>query len=317
MSITIGAAALSAANSSVTLRASPASVGPNGGTVELIASLASEDGQPLEGVLVTFNTDQGSLGSTTAVSNSNGEARTTLTTSQQTIVTATAGAKTSSNLTITMRAGPAVTIACATVAAGGSCSSVPATGSNNNATVVFTVTRATGSSALRTATLDFGDGTSQELGTLAGGAATVPHTYGGSETSNSRSYTATVLATDINGESTSPSVTVLVTPRPTPTPLSVRLTAAKEPVTSNGQRWTFTATVTGGGEGTTNAPIESYRWNFGDGTAEVTTSFPEVAHIYVNDNLNDPQQRSVTVTARTQDGRTAVGRTEILVDARP
>jgi len=312
--IVIGAAAVE----TVTVRANPGSVGPNGGTIELIASVVGTNGQPVESVIVTFNADQGSLGSTTAVTNASGEARTTLTTSQQTVVTATAGIKTSSNLTIAARPGPIVSIACVPAAGGTNCNAVQASTANNTATVSFTVTRATGSSALRAATLDFGDGTSQALGNLAGGTATVTHTYNGSDTSNPRSYTATVLATDINGESASVSISVVVTPRATPTPLSVRLVVTtKETATSNGQRFTFTATVTGGGEGTTNAPIESYRWDFGDGTPEVTTSSNETAHIYENDNENDPQRRTVTVTARTQDGRTAVGRTEILVDPKP
>ena len=311
VSITIGAAAVN----TVTVRANPSSIGPNGGTVELIATVVGENGQPLEGLVVSFNTDQGSLGSTTGVTNSSGEARTTLTTSQQSIVTATAGTKTSSNLTITSRAAPAVTITCATIVSGGTCSSVQATGSNNNATVVFTVTKASGSSALRSATLDFGDGTSQALGTLAGGAATVPHTYAGSDTSNPRSYTATVLATDINGELTTASVTVLVTPRATPTPISVAVDGTGGTATASGQRWTFTATVTGGGEGGSgNATIQRYDWDFGDGDT-ATTSSNTTAHIY--DTEVTEQRRIVTVTVRTQDGRTATGRTEILVSKFP
>jgi hypothetical protein len=315
--ITIGAAAVN----TVTVRANPSSIGPNGGTVELIATVVGENGQQLEGVVVTFNADQGSLGSTTAVTNSSGEARTTLTTSQQTIVTATAGTKTSSNLTLTARAGPAVTITCATVATGGTCSSVPATGSNNNATVVFTVTKATGSASLRSATLDFGDGTSQALGTLAGGAATVPHTYAGSDTSNPRSYTATVLATDINGESTSPSVTVLVTPRVL-TPIAVNFTTASCPSTERTQltaRCTFEAAATGGGEGGTgNANIQSYSWDFGDGQTTTTTG-SRTSHVYDRGSAADPltQRREVTVTARTADGRSGTAREEIIVQYSP
>ena len=171
IAITVGAAAVE----TVTLRASPGSIGPNGGTVTLIASVVGASGQPVEGVLVTFNTDQGSLGSTTAVTNASGEARTTLTASQQAKVTATAGVKTSSEVTIGTRAGPAVTIECATVATGGTCSSVQATTANNTATVIFTVTKGTASASLRSATIDFGDGTSQALGTLAGGPARVTH----------------------------------------------------------------------------------------------------------------------------------------------
>jgi hypothetical protein len=297
--ITIGAAAVN----TVTVRANPGSIGPNGGTVELIATVVGENGQPVESVIVTFNADQGSLGSATAVTNAGGEARTTLTTSQQTVVTATAGTKTSSNLTIAARAGPIVTITCATVTAGGTCSGVQATTANNTATVVFTVTRPAGSAALRAATIDFGDGTSQALGNLAGGTATVTHTYNGSDTSNPRSYTATVLATDINGESGSVSVTVIVTPRATPTPINVNLTAVAD--TTNHHRWTFTATAT---DGTAPASVQSYTWDFDDDTGEVTTSGNITSHVYTDDGI-----MVVTVTVRTTDGRTGVGRTEIRV----
>ncbi len=235
--ITIGAAAVNA----VTVRANPGSVGPNGGTVELIASVVGENGQLLDGVLVTFNADQGSLGQTTAITNSSGEARTTLTTSQQTIVSANAGTKTSANLTITSRAGPIVTIACAPSAGTGNCAAIQPSTANNTATVIFTVTKPTGSSVLRAATLDFGDGTSQSLGNLAGGTLTVTHTYEGPSDTTNRTYTATVLATDINGESAAVSTTVIVTPR---SPLNVRLTAAPTVVPGVGATVTFTADVT-------------------------------------------------------------------------
>ena len=308
--ITIGAAAVN----TVTLRASPGTVGPNGGTVQLIATVVDENGQAVEGVLVTFNADQGSLGSTTAITNSSGEARTTLTTSQQAVVSATAGTKTSSNVTVGARAGPIVSITCATVPSGGTCSGVVPT-SNNTATVAFTVTRpATGSSVLRSATLDFGDGTSQALGNLAGGSVTVTHTYNGSDTSNPRPYTATVLATDINGESTSASVTVLVLPRTT-TAIAVNLTAAEASKTQLTARWTFTADATGGGEGGTgNANITSYSWDFGDGETATTTG-NRTSHVYDRNSAADPQteRRTVSVTARTADGRSGKAQEDIIV----
>jgi adhesin/invasin len=310
--ITIGAAAVE----TVTVRATPGSIGPNGGTVQLIATVVGTNGQPVEGVTVTFTADQGSLASTTAVTNTSGEARTTLTTSQQTVVTATAGTKTSSNLTIAARAGPIVSITCAPATGTGNCAAIQASISNNTATVIFTVTRPTGSSALRSAVLDFGDGTSQALGNLAGGTTTVTHTYNGSDTSNPRAYTATVLATDINGETASVSISVVVTPRPTPTPINVAITAASQGnATVSGQQWNFTANVTGGGEsGTGNAAVERYDWDFGDGDT-ATTSGATTSHVY--DAEATEQRRIVTVTIRTQDGRTATGRTEILVDSFP
>ena len=314
--ITIGAAAVN----TVTVRASPGSIGPNGGTVELIANVVGENGQPLENVLVTFNTDQGSLESTTALTNANGEARTTLTVSQEASVSATAGIKTSTALKVTVRPGPIVTIACAVGAS--NCTNVQASVTTNTATVLFTVTRPSTSSTLRTAVLDFGDGSSENLGNLAGVpggtglSATVSHTYRGPSSSLPQTYTARVQATDINGESGSASTTVIITPRPTPTPISVKVTPETPgSATASGQRWEFTADVTGGGEsGTGNATVERYDWDFGDGDT-ATTSAATTAHIY--DTEATEQRRVVTVTIRTPDGRTATGRTEILVSKFP
>lgn len=309
--ITVGAAAVN----TVTLRANPGSVGPQGGTVELIATVVGENGQPLQGIGVTFNADQGSLSATHVTTGSGGEARTRLTTSQQTVVSATAGTKTSSSVTVTTRSGPIVSISCAPASGTGNCAAVQANASSNTATVLFTVTRPTGSSTLRSATIDFGDGSSQSLGNLAGGTATVTHTYTGPSGSTAVAYTATVQAIDINGEFSAASTTVIITPKPTLTPINVALTASSETATANGQRWTFTATVTGGGEGGTgNANIQSYRWDFGDGESATTTG-NTTAHVY--DTEDEEQRFTVTVTARTADGREATGRTEILVDDRP
>jgi PKD repeat protein len=173
--------------------------------------------------------------------------------------------------------------------------------------VVFTITRPTGSSTLRTATIDFGDGSSQSLGNLAGGTATVTHTYAGPSDTTPVSYTATVQATDVNGESAAVSTSVNVTPKPIISPISVTI-ADSCGTTATNRRCTFTATVTGGGEGTTNAPIQSFTWDFGDGSDDVTTSGNITAHVY-----SAAGTYTVTVTVRTVDGRTATGRTQILL----
>jgi hypothetical protein len=298
--ITVGAAAVN----TVTLRANPASVPPTGGTVQLIAAVVSEGGQPLQGILVTFSADQGALSNPNAITNASGEASTQLTTTQQAVVSATAGTKTSSNVTVAVRSGPIVTITCAPASGTGNCAAVPASGASNTATVVFTVTRPTGSSTLRTATIDFGDGSSQNLGNLAGGTATVTHTYAGPSSSTPSTYTATVEAVDVNGETAAVSTTVIITPR---SPISVSITDSCGTTALN-RRCTFTATVTGGGEGTTTAPIQSYTWDFGDGSDEVTTSGNTTAHVYTAAGTY-----TVTVTVRTVDGRTAIGRTQILL----
>jgi adhesin/invasin len=308
--ITVGAAAIN----SVTLRANPGSVGPGGGTVELIAAVVGEGGQPIPGVAVTFSTDQGVLGGSNMVTDSGGEARTTLTTTQQAVVSASAGTKTSGSVTVGVRSGPIVTISCAPASGGGNCAAVQAAQTTNTATVVFTITRPSGSSTLRSAVIEFGDGTSQGLGNLAGGTATVTHTYNGPSGTVPVAYTATVLSVDVNGESASVATTVTVTPKPPLTPISVTITAAGGTATAAGQAWTLTANVSGGGEGTANAPIESYSWDFGDGQS-ATTSGSATAHVYQTGLL--PQRFTISVTVRTPDGRTANGRTEIVVSSFP
>jgi PKD repeat protein len=166
---------------------------------------------------------------------------------------------------------------------------------------------------LRAATIDFGDGTTQSLGNLAGGNITVTHTYSGPSDSSPRNYTATVIATDINGETATSSIPVVITPRNT-TPIAVTLTATAGTRTQLTERWTFTAEATGGGEGGTgNASITSYEWDFGDGSTSTTTG-RSTSHVYER-NLADPQtqRRTVTVTARTGDGRSGTAREEIIV----
>jgi hypothetical protein len=305
--ITIGAAAIN----TITLRANPGNVGPAGGTVTLVASVVTESGLGVSGVPVTFNTDGGTLAASTVTTDSAGEARTTLTTNRQTVVSATSGTKTSGNVTITVRSGPILTFTCAPASGTGNCAAVQA-GANNTATVVFTIARATDSSGLRTATIDFGDGTSQSLGSL-GSSTTISHTYAGPTSTTPRTYTAVVQATDINGETTSATVTVTVTARAERTPINVALASSCDTATTAGQRCTFTATATGGGEGGTgNANIESYTWDFGDDTDDVTTSGNVTSHVYSADGTY-----VVVVTARTQDGRTATGRTEVLINVLP
>ena len=95
--------------------------------------------------------------------------------------------------------------------------------------------------------------------------------------------------------------------KPIISPISVTITDSCGTTATN-RRCTFTATVTGGGEGTTNAPIQSFTWDFGDGSDDVTTSGNITAHV-----LSAAGTFTVTVTVRTVDGRTATGRTQILL----
>jgi hypothetical protein len=288
--------------STVTLRAIPGSVGPSGGTVELLATVVGDVGQPLEDVLVTFSADQGSLASAGVRTNSSGEARTTLTTTQQTVVSATAGTKSSSNLTIAARVGPNVSLSCASGSS--TCSAVQATGSNNTATVLFTITRASTSTVLRSATLDFGDSSSQSLGILTGGTATASHVYTGPTGTTARAYTATVQATDVNGDTASVSTVVTITPRQ---PLAVTFTAtAAAAVSTMGQSVAFVATVTPTGDAGANL-VSEYDWDFGDGFSQ-SASGANVTHVYRSNGVY-----TVRLTVRTTDGRSATVRLDVIV----
>jgi PKD repeat protein len=83
----------------------------------------------------------------------------------------------------------------------------------------------------------------------------------------------------------------------------VNLTAVVD--STNHHRWTFTATAT---EGTATPSVVSYTWDFGDDTGEVRTSGNITSHVYTDDGI-----MIVTVTVRTADNRTGVGRAEIRV----
>jgi PKD repeat protein len=166
-------------------------------------------------------------------------------------------------------------------------------------TVTFTAGRGTttGAAAITSARLDFGDGTSTSLGNLSS-TTTVNHIY-----TDDGTHTATLVATDSNGETTTASVTVIITDRP---PLSVTFAAAA--VTGTPARWTFTATPLEG-SADAKAKVTSYTWDFGDDSDEVTTSGNATSHVYTTEGT-----KVVTVTIRTQDGRTATAREEIIVD---
>jgi PKD repeat protein len=156
---------------------------------------------------------------------------------------------------------------------------------------------------LRAATIDFGDGTSQSLGNLAGGTLTATHTYEGPSGTTNRTYTATVLANDINGESAAVSTTVVLTPRSRQLNVAVTATPGTA-VIGVGQPVNFEATVTpttGGAD-----MVQTYRWQFGDGTEEETTS-NRITHVYKANGVN-----TVTVTVTTTDGRTASATTQFI-----
>ncbi len=285
--ISVGAAGAN----KITVSANPASVSPNGGSATITATVLDTNGGGLAGVPVTFSSDQGVVAPSIATTDASGQARTTLTSSVDTVVTATAGTQ-SATVTLKARSGPGLTITCAVASGTGTtCASVQANSSTNTATLSFTVSKGTGSSNLQSATINFGDGTTQALGNLSGGSVTVSHSY------TPGSYTPTVTATDVNGESASTSTSVTVTPRGQ---LAVDLAVSPGDSSSHPVTETFTATVT-------NGDGVKYDWDFGDGTT-VSTTTNKTTHVY-----SQPNNYTASVTVTTSDNRTGVGRVEFNV----
>ena len=260
----------SGAVDTVTVRANPAVVSANGGTVNVTALVVGPNGRLLEGIRVSFSASRGTLSSTTALTDANGEASVTLTTNADTDITATAGSKTSAVVKVTAQPGPAVSLACAGGAAPGNCTSV-----SPGQPVTFTAQKVQGSSNLSSATLDFGDGNSVSLGNLSS-SAIVAHVY-----TQAGTYTARLSATDVNSESTSATQVVLVQASAT---ITLALQKALLVVDA-------TATVVG-------VAVTQYTWTWEAGSTENTTVNTN-QHTYATAGT-----KTVSVTATLVDGRT-------------
>ena len=292
--ITVGTAAVTKI-----VVASSGTVSPSGGSVTITATALDTNGAPLPGVPVTFTSDKGSVSPSVVTTDAAGHAATTLTTSETTVVTAASGSQ-SATVTVTPRVGPGITISCAVASAGSgtSCASVQANANTNNVTLTFTVSKGSSSSNLTGTTINFGDGSSQALGNLAGGSATVSHVYAGPSSGNVVGYTAVATATDVNGETSSASTTVTVTARGT---YNVDLAVSPGDSSSHPVTESFTATVN-------NGDASKFTWDFGDGSATVETNSNKTTHVY-----GDAGSYTATVTAQASDGRSSTGRVEFTI----
>jgi PKD repeat protein len=148
---------------------------------------------------------------------------------------------------------------------------------------VFTAQRGATTSSIVSSTLDFGDGSNTvSLGALSS-AVTVPHAYGQAGT-----YTATLTATDVSGETTSDTEIVQVL-----SPASASVSAA------------ITTGRTVQAIATTSTSATQYVWTF-EGTTTQTTSTNTTTHTYTT-----PGIKTVSVTATLVDGRTVSASTQI------
>lgn len=228
-----------AAAETLRVRAEPPNIPQAGGSSLIIVTVNDSSGGPLPNAPVLFTTDNGTVSPGSASTDSNGEARTTLTTSRTAKVTATVGSKTG-DVTVSVVNAPTVTVtgpASATVG-------LPAN-------FVITPTVPAGGAPIQNVTVDFGDGTTQNLGAVTG-QTTVSHAYG-----TAGSFTIVGTATDQTGQRGQGSFTVNVQ-RVLPT---VGITC---PATANaGQPAPFTVTP----PANPTFPTQNVTVNFGDGTS--------------------------------------------------
>src|SRR5687767_3982151 len=128
----------------VILSASPQALSCSGGNSQVAARIEDVSGVGLPAVPVVFTTTRGLLNPSSVVTDSNGIAQTTLSTTQEAVVTANAAGKTATaTVTISPRTGISITPPSGSVAAG-----VPTS---------FTIT-VSGTANISNVALDFGDG---------------------------------------------------------------------------------------------------------------------------------------------------------------
>jgi adhesin/invasin len=147
---------------------------------------------------------------------------------------------------------------------------------------------------IRSVSVDFGDGTTTNLGAVTGATIALHHVY-----QTGGTYTATLTATDSNGGVGQAVTTVFVQ---TATPLTVLLSATATPAGANTTE-SFTATVIGLG----NAVVVNYHWVFGgtNGTADTSTNQQTRSYAAGSGPI------TVSVTVTTSNGLTATGTTVI------
>ena len=245
------------------------------------ASVSDVNGNFLPGVPVTFVASAGALGAASVLTDENGQARTTVTTDRETVVTATSGPQTATT-TILVDTQPRVTVV------------ATPTASSVGEPVSFAVTVTRGSSAIIDAVIDFGDGASQSLGALAG-ATSVSHTY-----TAAGSFVVGVPVRDTRGGNVQ---VVTVVTIESAAPLNVTLAAPATVQVDVAAILTATATQSTPGI----LEIIRYEWEFGDGTS-VNTTGPSTSHVYRSAGV-----KLDSVLAVEKDGRSGTGQEQINV----
>ena len=226
----------------LTVRTEPSSLTVNGGSVQVVATAVDASGNPVVGAPVVFSATTGTVNPLQASTDANGEARTTLTTTRESRVTASVAGKTA-EATVTVLAQPTISLTASP--------NPPVVGMP----VTFTITPNTSASGspLRSVTFDPGDGSGpRNLGTSA---TSFTHIYRRAD-----SYTARAIATDV-ADQTSESSIVLQAIRVQPT-VTVSLPPGGVFVNSPAQ---FTINSTPGTSPAAGPPIDFVTVTFSDG----------------------------------------------------
>jgi adhesin/invasin len=240
----------SAAAGSVAVSATPPAVSQSGGTVTISALVLDANNNPLPGASVLFSASNGVLSSATAVSDSTGVAKVTLTTQSTTTVTATVGAN-RATVEVVASTAPSITI-------GDPSPSPPVAGQP----MTFNVTVASGGAGnntprqVQTLDVQFGDGTRETRSNVTGSVG-FTHTY-----AREGGYTITATATDTNNNTGIASKAIIVGFASQPT---VTLSASPNPVPAADQgQTTFTVNAQAGS--TSAPPVRNVRVTLQDGT---------------------------------------------------
>jgi hypothetical protein len=253
--LTVNIGAAGAARLVVT--ANPQTLNSPGGNSVITANVQDQQGNGLLGVPVSFSTSAGTLSSGSAISDAQGNASTTLSTTAATAtVTATSGGGTGTlTATVPVTVKPRTTItltppASATV-------STPAAfsvtvGANTNVTDV---------------TINFGDGQKESLGAVSTTAGT-SHLYG-----NSGSFNVVATATDSDNLTTSVSSSVSVAPL-------TAAGAANPGTTTLGNPVVITVSPS------TGALIDHYEYDFNEGDSPTSTPSNSISHVFKQRGTN-------------------------------
>lgn len=283
LTINVGAAAAK----TVIVSASPQTLNSAGGSAVISARVLNTAGSALSGVAVTFTADNGTLSSSTALTDGSGVASVTLTTSRETKVTATVSGDVKADVTVKVNPRIGITI------------TPPTTAPTAGLATTFQVAVAS-TSNVQNVRMEWGDGSSQNLGAISG-TTTVSHTY-----RDEGNYTVTAVATEASGEQATVSTAVQVLPQQPP---SVTVTSSNNNPGLN-ETVILTASVSGA-----SSTIQSYQWDLGGACASQSTATTTSNRVTVSWNCGGT--KVITVTANQASGPAGVGQTAIVVRSTP